>query len=305
MAQGCPRILPKSLPNPKPPCSCPTPAFRRLVRNGSYFRKSDSRFIRRTRCPSCGRSSSQATGSLWSGHKKRRTHAPLFQLLVSGVSQRRSARLLGIDRKTVARKLKLLAIQARADQRRFLEELQSQGKLSLVYFDEMESSIHSKCKPVSIPLAVDSRRRILSLEVASMPAKGKLAAMARKKYGKRPDERPQAFHRFFERLQPLVHPQARFRSDQSPRYPSLVASHFPRASHERVKGQRGCIAGQGELKKIGWDPLFALNHTCAMLRANVNRLFRRTWCTSKKIEALRDHLDLYLCYHNRVLTQPS
>jgi len=39
------------------------------------------------------------------------------------------------------------------------------------------------------------------------------------------------------------------------------------ATHRTVKGRRGSIAGQGELKKIGFDPLFSLNHTCAMLRA--------------------------------------
>ena len=38
-----------------------------------------------------------------------------------------------------------------------------------------------------------------------------------------------------------------------------------------------------------------------MLRANVNRLIRRTWCTSKRIDRLVDHLTLYADFHNRVL----
>jgi hypothetical protein len=29
-----------------------------------------------------------------------------------------------------------------------------------------------------------------------------------------------------------------------------------------------------------------------MLRANLNRLFRRTWCTTKKPEGLIDHLSI-------------
>ena len=61
------------------------------------------------------------------------------------------------------------------------------------------------------------------------------------------------------------------------------------------------MTGQGELKKLRFDPLFALNHTCAMLRANINRLFRRTWCTTKKKERLEQHLAVYMDFHNRIL----
>jgi hypothetical protein len=76
---------------------------------------------------------------------------------------------------------------------------------------------------------------------------------------------------------------------------------FPGAEHARHLGGRGCITGQGELKKLRFDPLFSLNHTCAMLRANINRLFRRTWCTTKKKERLEQHLWVYMDFHNRVL----
>ncbi|MEQ1722809.1 MAG: hypothetical protein ABL930_06505, partial [Pseudobdellovibrio sp.] len=55
---------------------------------------------------------------------------------------------------------------------------------------------------------------------------------------------------------------------------------------------------QGELKKIGFDPLFSLNHTCAMMRAKVSRLIRRTWNTTKKPERLSEHLALAVLHHN-------
>ena len=38
-----------------------------------------------------------------------------------------------------------------------------------------------------------------------------------------------------------------------------------------------------------------------MMRANINRLFRKTWCTTKKPERLIDHIELYVQYHNEVL----
>ncbi|EQC44199.1 hypothetical protein [Bacteriovorax sp. Seq25_V] len=51
-----------------------------------------------------------------------------------------------------------------------------------------------------------------------------------------------------------------------------MSKYFPEAEYRRYKGGRGCIAGQGELKKLRFDPLFTLNHTCAMFRSNINRL---------------------------------
>ena len=56
--------------------------------------------------------------------------------------------------------------------------------------------------------------------------------------------------------------------------------------------------GQGQLKKIGFDPLLSLNHTYAMLRANINRLIRKTWRTTKDPKGLKDHIDLYVNFHN-------
>jgi hypothetical protein len=91
-------------------------------------------------------------------------------------------------------------------------------------------------------------------------------------------------------------------SDENPHYPKWVKKHLPNAEHIRIPGGRGTITGQGELRDKRFDPMFSLNHTCAMLRANINRLFRRTWCTSKKIERLRDHIALYVDFHNRKLT---
>ena len=47
--------------------------------------------------------------------------------------------------------------------------------------------------------------------------------------------------------------------------------------------------------------IFYLNHTCGMIRDSVKRLARRNWCTTKKLEGLQDHLDIYQSYHNQVL----
>jgi hypothetical protein len=184
-----------------------------------------------------------------------------------------------------------------------LKQMTESGEpLDAIQFDEMESSERSKCLPLSIPLAVDPKtRRILSFRVGKMPAKGPLARISRKKYGPREDQRPAIAHSLFTEVKPIISPRALITTDQNPRYPVWLKPHFPQATHRTVKGQRGCVVGQGELKKTVFDPLFALNHTCAMLRANINRLVRRTWCTTKRADRLDAHIELYVHFHNHRL----
>lgn len=293
---------------PETECSTKSlsPPFGLIVRKGSYFRKSDGQRIPRFQCKTCGRRFSSASGVACYRQKKRKINHRLYLLLNSGVSQRRAARLLRVNRKTVVRKFRFLAEQARLEHRLWLDDFSKQRVISAVQFDDLETSEHSKCKPLSVALAVEANsRKILNFQVSQMPAKGHLARIAIRKYGPRPDERSSGWNALFSSLQCVVHPEAEWLSDENPHYPWRLKRHHPKSNHSTVKGRRGCVAGQGELKKIGFDPLFPLNHTCAMLRANLNRLFRRTWCTTKTRAGLIDHLSLYVTYHNAVLTEPG
>lgn len=274
-----------------------------MVRFGSYFRCSDSRQIQRFRCNCCGKTFSIATFSECYRQKKRRLNHPLKVLLSSAMSQRRLALFLKTSRTTVARKLRFLARQATQRRYQFLDQtIARDGPFETIQFDDLETIEHSKCKPVTVTVVLDPCTRIiLDFTVAAIPAKGLLAAISRKKYGKRKDCSTAARHRLFARLTPWVSPEAVFHSDEDKRYPALLSTHFPHASHRQYKSIRGCVSGQGELKKTRFDPLFMINHTLAMLRANINRLVRKTWCTTKKIECLAEHLAVYADYHNRVL----
>lgn len=138
-------------------------------------------------------------------------------------------------------------------------------------------------------------RHILGTKVSTIGAFGHLAEISRKKYGKRKNNHREKMHELFKSTQNLIYPYATFESDEHMFYPKIVKTHFPHATHIRYPGGRSCIAGQGELKKLKFDPLFCINHTYAMFRANINRLFRKTWNTTKSIEQLQKHLDIY-CY---------
>ena len=305
MKSSCPLFLQrKSIPLcPFPGCLSlfSDPALRHPVRFGSFYRSSDSRLIRRFRCRSCSRTFSRATFHPAFRQKKRRLNSPLFNLFASGTSQRRAALLLGTSKNTVARKLAFLGNQALREHEEFVRK--QARVLSEVQFDELETFEHTKMKPVSVPLAVDAKSRtILGFQACSMPAKGLLASRSRRKYGYRIDQRPKALRALMKELSPWVSSTTLIRSDSNPSYPRIVKSHYPSLSHELELSRRGCGTGQGELKIGGHDPLFSLNHTCAMLRANINRLFRRTWCTTKRIESLIHHLAIYVVFHNQRLT---
>lgn len=275
---------------------------KKIVKNGFLRRRLDGARIQRFRCCKCLRTFSSARLRPDFRQRKRSINVSLYGLLASGVSQRRSARLLTVNLKTIARRLnyltKLCEEESKNIQTEFLDHFLDE-KVQSVQFDEVETFEHTKCKPISIALAVESKSRfILGQFSSSMPPKGLLASISLKKYGRRVDHRMHGLQNLMDQLKNVCSPTVLFLSDECPRYPKILKKNFERALHKTVKSRRGCITGQGELKKIGRDPLFSLNHTAAMFRANINRLFRRTWCTTKNIKYLDFHLKIYVVFHN-------
>ncbi|AGH96435.1 hypothetical protein [Pseudobdellovibrio exovorus] len=279
-------------------CSCDSKA----VKTGFFFRKSDSKYIQRWKCPACLRTFSTATNSLCFAQKKRRLNPLIQQYLIGKVSQRRISVFLNINRKTVARKVIFLGHKHRLSRFRYLKKYQK-VKAQKVQFDDMITFEHTKCKPVAISILVEEKsRKILDFEVSAIAANGRLAEISRKKYGKRKDYRRSGWETLFARNQKFVDKKAHFKSDEYPLYRDALKKYFPDSTHEQFKGRKGCVVGQGELKAGGLDPLFALNHSAAMIRDGLGRLVRKTWCTTKRLDRLRDQLDIYIDYHNRILT---
>ena len=277
---------------------CAAPEF--IIRDGTFRRKDDSKLVQRFRCKTCGFRFSSATLSDFYYHKRRRVSSPLLKLLSSGMSLRRSARLLNVDPKTVARKLPILAKRCRELNDKALKKFQ--GRIFNVQIDDLITKENSKLKPLTLSIAVDEdRRRILAVEVSKIPAFGHLSKLALKKYGKREDEHHVGLTKLFKKIAPVISSEVVIKSDEHQRYPGFISTYLPRAKHFTFKSERSCVAGQGELKKVQFDPLFIINHTCALLRANINRLIRKTWCTTKDPQRLKDHLDVFVYFHNEVL----
>lgn len=278
-----------------PTCQKPT----KVIKRGSYLRPSDRKKVQRFQCKNCLKSFSAQTASFDYRLRKRRINQRVFLMLSKGMSQRGCAEVLGVDPKTISRRVWRFGRCAK----NHLRKLQKSNlNIESVTFDEMETFEHTKLKPLTIPLAVDTKtRKILALGVGKIAAKGHLASLGRSKYGYRKCERKKTLSKMFEQLGELTSKNCLFLSDESQHYPNILKSYFKSSEHRRYKGRKPAVVGQGEMKKGGFDPLFSLNQTAAMFRDNIKRLGRRTWCTTKRIDRLLDFLHMYAFYHNQII----
>ena len=272
-----------------------------IIKDGTFTRRDDSRIIQRYRCKFCSTRFSSATFSLAKGQMKRRVNRMVYELMCSKMSINRIARVLRINPKTVVRKQKYLAKKCEIKNSKFRNKLKENRVLHM-QFDDLITTEHTKMKPLSVSIAIDANNRsIIGFRVSRIPANGLLADKSRRKYGKRKSEHFKELNELFKEIKGCVDPLALIRSDEHMFYRPVVKRYFPLAAHEQTKGGRGCIAGQGELKKLNYDPLFMLNHTFAMMRDGIGRLIRKTWGVTKDPDALRKHLEVFMCYHNENL----
>lgn len=269
-----------------------------IIKDGTFFRADDSRKVQRFKCKSCSSRFSKATFCDLYRHRKRRETSMIEHLLCAKTSMRRIARVLNMDRKTIARRIDILEKKALRNHKKLIKHLENK-KVFHMQFDDMITHEHTKMKPLSISLAVDRESRlILGAEVSQIPAFGHLAKKSRKKYGYRKSFHEVGLTRLFEKIHTIVDRDAIVQSDMHKQYPKFVRKYLPSVTYKTYEGGRSCIAGQGELKKKGYDPLFILNHTCAMFRDSINRLVRRTWCSTKCPKRLQQHINIFISYYN-------
>lgn len=276
---------------------CPHCQSSVTIKKSFYFVRHSRTHIRRYFCKDCLKSFSSRTFSPTYWQKKPFLNAPIYSLLMSGNTQRGAARLLHCSKNTVNHKLQWLSM--------YQPQVIPKPSLHL-QIDEMESIEHTKLKPITIPLCVDEHYQILGVQTGSLKAKGHLARISEQKYGFREDQRAFALKALLLKLKSelKVSPKT-ITTDSHPLYPKLIQSFFPKTKHIQVqarqkqKKQRELIFTT-ENKKV-FDPMFALNQRCAKLRADIGRLKRRNWCTTKKIENLQKHLELYQLYNNQLV----
>ena len=212
-------------------------------------------------------------------------------LFTGGVSIREAARISGCTFKTAYLKYIWLGERSKA------EVLSRNLKSSELYIDEQLTIEHTKLKPLSILLAVNENRHIVGVRVAKVKAFGHLADISLKKYGPRPNEVKEKMQDLLKQLASHLEGEVSvIKTDDKKDYRPAIKQHFPRAVHQVFKADEKKEKTREERylnkNKHKRDPLFNVNHICAMLRDNLKRLTRRSWCTTKKPAHLE--LGLYM-----------
>src|SRR5690606_22335437 len=108
-----------------------------IIKKGFYRRRLPPKNrIQRYLCRTCGKFFSDQTGTLTCGERKPQINNILFRLLGSGMSQRRSAAIIGVHPTTVARKLVRFERAAGS----CIEAQQAErAPVEKIVFDEMET----------------------------------------------------------------------------------------------------------------------------------------------------------------------
>ena len=107
-----------------------------VIKFGFFRRQSDQKYINRYRCLDCKKTFSKATFDPRLNQKKRHLNTVIVSLLTSGVSQRRCAKILSINTKTVVRKFIFMGKSALIE----LESMQSLWPTVKVFeFDDLET----------------------------------------------------------------------------------------------------------------------------------------------------------------------
>lgn len=296
---------------------CPACKSKDYYKNGHYHIKRMNRYYPKYKCKQCGKYFSFRNDRDQNNFYKRELLLDIFLNYTSHQSIRRMALNFrekhGVGSKnTIARYVDYLGAKAREHHERMLKA----GKLNtaIVQFDEMEHYINSKYEMVSIVVAVcGTTGRVIALESCEIKCKGKLGATPNGKFinKTRTDKRDVAFKETFRKMRGVFRtPNIIIVSDAKPAYRLVIKKEFGppyNLTHQQEMSRgkntpRSTLAfkkatGATPQEKVD-DPLFWLNHLCAELRYNVNRLDRKSWNTSKSIEKLQNHLYIFIARHN-------
>ena len=277
--------------NPRP--FCPNPAcIHHTKPPADFYRKNGYRRIKhssqpvpRYQCKACGKSFCATQVKPIRQQHRPDLNAQIFKMAVSRVGIRRMASVLDCARETIQLKIEYLADESRRHHALFLAQLAKEGGTDYVMMDELETYIHARWAQVSVPIAIRVKtRQVLSFGIAKLSSSMKKG----QQMGWNRDTRNVVVPKVLNALAPVMKRGATLATDGEASYPKWVSRALPGIRHERRStGAPGY-----------YDPLFSINLAHAKLRNDLARLGRRSWATTKTIEALEDHLWLWVAWIN-------
>jgi transposase-like protein len=204
-----------------------------VIKKGQDKRK-HGKPVQRYQCKACGHKFTSA--SLTDNHfHKPELLKEIFLRYTSGYSISRLSEELEIHKETVLKAIEYLGEKCKT----YHYELMRTGFLNTdkIFFDEMESYIHSKVYPVSLGLAVDVQyKRIIDIRVAEIRLKGALKkkvlddcnGVLPAKIARRPNNAPAMMLELMKSINMTLRPPAgELFSDSKRAYITLVRNNLP------------------------------------------------------------------------------
>lgn len=263
---------------------CPNCLSKNIIKKGFLKNKKNSHPLRRYLCKSCNRTFTQNTSKDTYLQKRPDLNKRIMVLYCEGNTLKGAARILGITYKTVVRKFKFMAFKAREMHLKNIDN----GNIITTYvqFDEMETFEIKKIRPLGIELAIRPKTcEILSIKVCRIPLTSHSVSPRVKTEYKKISNRETSM------TDMLIEVSKCLDEDES-----TLACDGAKINISVVK--KVCDNSEIKIHPGDYDKLWKLNHVCAKLRHHVSRLTRRTWATTKKMERLQMHLDLFIAYQN-------
>ncbi|MBK7641635.1 MAG: hypothetical protein IPJ19_01075 [Planctomycetes bacterium] len=296
------KFQPTRCPCKSPECDS-SPSFQ-YQRRGRFRRACDGREVQRFQCKRCKRTFSTQTFRVDYRLRQPALERRVFSSLISKVTQRQAARDLHCSRGLVARRNKTYGMHCRAFHEQMIFERGSSLSWSGCFLlDELETYEHNRrLKPLTVPVLVHKPSYcILYATVGKLPPRRplskanlrKLAALERAEGTRRSESRTKVAE-CFDVLEAITQKSGAVavRTDEKHTYRALLQERFgERLLHSRTNSK---------VRRTFRNPLFAVNHTFAMLRDGLSRLVRRTWAGSKEREKLEWHLWIYAAWRNYV-----
>ena len=255
-------------------------------------------------CQECGRHFSEQTFRANYRHKLPKLNLTLFPLLISKVTHRQAARILGVNKTTVARRIPRLGSVSRAVHEHLAARRTDGALLDNRYLlDELETYAESRRNnPLTVPVIIhEGSFFVVHTEVGPLPRRGGTGRdeappieLTDEQRAARNRGSSDAVESCCERLARFVPVEGTVAvgSDDKHSYKRLFSEALPERLEHRTTSSKD---------RRDWrNPLFRINLTLAMMRDGVSRLVRRTWAASKLEERLRDHLWVWAVWRNYV-----
>lgn len=271
-------------------------------RRGTYRRKCDGRRVQRFECLACRRRFSIQSFRVDYRLKKPALTGDVFEHMVAKTTQRQTARALGVNRKTVAHRLRLLGEHSFEFHQERLRRVEARGGVVGHWsLDELETfESNRRLKPLTVPVLIETGSFfIVHAECAPLPPRRPLKPAAERRLaeieaveGKRRSGSTKAVRACFEQLDRIADPNEPLWvvTDKKKTYPGILRSIFgQRVRHVAISSKR---------TRDTRNPMFRINLTLAMMRDGMSRLVRRSWAGSKVSRCLVLHNWVWIAYRN-------